>query len=79
MLDANYLYLSSDWVIASMHLLLLVRAHTVVQKPLNGNLGLKVKQGFLFLLLKSVSTANFKFHLENRHSQNLGQNELRRI
>ena len=40
----------------------------VVQKPVNANLGLKVNQGVLFLLFKSVSTANFKLQFENSQS-----------
>ena len=46
----------------------------VVQEQVNANLGIKVNQG-LFLLLKSVSTANFESQFESSQRQNFGENE----
>ena len=47
----------------------------VVQRPANANLGLKVNQS-LFLLLKSVLTANFELQFENSQSLTLRRNKF---
>ena len=49
----------------------------VVQEPVNAKLGVKVNQGLLcrFLLLRSVSTANFKLRFGSSQSQSLASDK----